>query len=1251
MPMVRTGDIGHNGYPRARSGGLTRRLGILFLLCWLCLPATAGQGRNNLKFEFAFNIGGEPGFTVIQDRDGFLWFGSFFSGLVRYDGSSAKHFREGPDSVASDFITQIHEDDHGRIWIGTSAGLNRYDKKDNSFKLYTKDAANPATSLAGNVFNLSSRTIIQDRDGHLWLGTQSGLSRFDPNSEQFVSYFHDRNDPHSLSGNDIYAVFEDSDGLIWIGTKGGGASSLDPGTGRFTRYMHDPDDPDSIPSNDIKSIVQDRQGFIWFGSARKGLIRLDKQTGRFTRYVHDPADPASLPSMGIWDLYPMRDGRFAISTSSSAMGLLLFDPLTGSYEQQLAVPGAVYSLSENTVHGVFEDRGGILWVVHNNGKVDKHDPRGHRFKLYKHNPLDARSPASNAAIPVFEDSKGNIWIGHFGAGLDRYDPETDSFTHLPHDPGNPRSLPHGYPTGFFEDENGDFYVSTLNGLVLFDQESRQVRRHLTERTQFYDFIQDAGDPDVLWTIGWEESFNRYNRKTGERKIFKHDPLDPKSFSAVTALRFIRDNENANVLWIATWGGGLERFDTSTERFSHFQHDQNDPGSISSNTVYDVYEDRNGKFWVCTDQGLNKFDKKTGRFKRFGKDQGFEAKIVHNVLEDLNGLLWLGTNIGLVAFDAAKEQVINVYTTEDGLHSHDFFPTARGQTSDGKLWFGGFNGLSSFHPDQVQENTDPPQTFLTSIEQEGETLKVPAAFEKLRELKLDWRRNYFEFEYVALNFTNAAKNQYQYFLEGYDRHWYHAGTRRFGRYSGLPGGSYVLRIRGANNDGVWSLPNQEVALNIRVSHPPWHRWWAYLAYALFGFSLLFLFVRSRLTGSERHRAFLQREVDARTNELRIARDEEKKANLAKSSFLANMSHEIRTPLNGILGIARIGVHDSYGRKSEEYFAIILNSGIHLLGLINSILDLSKIEAGKLVIEEEVFELVAPVDGAIAMVAERAEEKNLKLVVELKEDLPAWVVGDPLRVQQILVNLLSNAIKFTEQGEVSLNVSTQGGVIEFLVSDTGVGISEQSLPRLFSAFEQADASTTRKFGGTGLGLKISQDLAHLMNGEISVKSRFGDGSSFSLKLPLQIAEPPQDRVDAQWELGERRLDGLRILAVEDVEINRLILEDLLQREGAQPVFAENGQQAVDLFRDRGADAYDVILMDVQMPVMDGYDATRRILEMAPDQPVIGLTAHALAEERKRGLAAGMVDHITKPIDTNKLIKAILGQVSAKRGGSGP
>lgn len=365
-----------------------------------------------------------------------------------------------------------------------------------------------------------------------------------------------------------------------------------------------------------------------------------------------------------------------------------------------------------------------------------------------------------------------------------------------------------------------------------------------------------------------------------------------------------------------------------------------------------------------------------------------------------------------------------------------------------------------------------------------------------------------------------------------------------------------------------------------------------------------------------------------------------ASVAKSHFLANMSHEIRTPLTAVQGFARMGARDCTDPAHRENFTRILDAGNHLLGVINDILDFSKIEAGKLEIESRPISLTNITAEAVSLMVGRAREKGLDITLRQAPDIPAWIMGDPMRLRQILVNLLSNAIKFSQHGTIDLNVLPMEDEIWLAVRDEGIGMTEEEVSRLFKPFEQADISTTRKYGGTGLGLSISMNLASLMGGTIRVMSTPWHGSTFTLQLPLDPTDAPPT-VETTNHTGFEltgKLSGYRILAAEDIEANRLILADLLDEAGATYVFAENGRAAVERAM-AAMEAFDVVLMDVQMPVMDGNEATRRIHATLPALPVIGLTAHGMSQDRSACLAAGMKDHVTKPVDPKSLVTAIL------------
>ena len=405
--------------------------------------------------------------------------------------------------------------------------------------------------------------------------------------------------------------------------------------------------------------------------------------------------------------------------------------------------------------------------------------------------------------------------------------------------------------------------------------------------------------------------------------------------------------------------------------------------------------------------------------------------------------------------------------------------------------------------------------------------------------------------------------------------------------------------------------------------------------------------------EREQERLAELVAERTGELEAARVDAERSARIKSDFLANMSHEIRTPLNGVLGLAQIGLRGATDAASREQFARILESGGLLLGIINDTLDFSKIDAGKLAIEAVPLDLGRLLASVLEAFSARAQAKGLVLRHQVAPDVPGWIVSDPVRLGQILMNLLSNAVKFSDRGEVALDVSRAGASLLVQVSDTGIGMTPEQISRLFKPFEQADGSTTRRFGGSGLGLAITRQLVELMHGRIDVQSAPGAGSRFTVHLPLVDVAAHAGQGAQSGEPGPfgARLEGLPILLAEDNPINQEVMQGLLGMEGAVVTLAVDGIQAVEQVARAGAGAFAAVLMDVQMPGMDGYEATRRLREIAPELPVIGQTAHAMFDDRQRCLDSGMVDYLAKPVDVEALVEALLKHTAGWRARTRP
>jgi signal transduction histidine kinase/CheY-like chemotaxis protein len=718
-------------------------------------------------------------------------------------------------------------------------------------------------------------------------------------------------------------------------------------------------------------------------------------------------------------------------------------------------------------------------------------------------------------------------------------------------------------------------------------------------------------------------------------------------------------DQAGTLWLGTRDGGLNKFDRNTGQFTRYLHDPGNSHSLSRNTVVAIHEDQHGDLWIGTSDGLNKFDRTAETFLRYTEKDGLPHNSIAGLLEDEQGYLWISTTRGLTKFDPRSSTFRN-YDIRDGLQSYEFNRNAVWKTRDGDMFFGGVNGLNAFSPTAVKDNSYIPPIVLTDFRILNESVKIgddsplQQSPGETKALQLSYKDYVFSFEFAALHYSTPEKNQYAYMMEGFDRDWNTIGSRRVATYTNLPAGHYTFRVKGTNSDNVWN--EEGASVKITMAPPWWETAWFRGVMTIVIIGLVIGGYRWRVTTIQAHARKLEEQVAERTQELAIAKDKAEVANQAKSTFISHMSHELRTPLNVILGYTQILRRDkTLTKKNHDAVGTVHRSGEHLLAMINNLLDLSRIEAQKIVLEPTNVHFPDFLKHIEEMTHIQAEQKGLTFTAEIPAEIPSNVYVDEQRLRQILLNLLNNAIKFTEQGRVTLRVSSQQSAVTshqslptancqlptanllFEVEDTGIGIPPDKIESIFQPFEQL-RDTQSKTEGTGLGLAISQTLVRMMGSELHVKSVVGQGTTFW--FDLDMPEPPEMTADTAQQF--RRITGYQgkprtVLLADDKSESRIVLTDMLTPLGFNVVEAVDGYDALDKAQNCHPD---LLLIDLVMPMLDGFEVIRRIRQLPEfhDVIIIGLSASVFEETQQASVAAGANDFLGKPVHLDDLLEKL-------------
>ncbi len=1058
---------------------------------------------DNIRFEHITvedGLSQNGAFAILQDSDGFMWFGTQ-DGLDKYDGKNFTAYRHDPDnsnSLSDNWIWAIHEDHLGALWIGTlSGGLDRYDRELDQFTHYQHDPDNPQSLSHNEIL-----AIYEDPDGVLWIGTRGGLDRFDRETEIFTRYQHNPDDLQSLSADAVLSIYETLDGILWVGTEGGGLSRFDRETETFTHFSNDPNDSQSLSDNNVLVIYEDPFEVLWIGTDGGGLNRFDRETETFAHYQYDPDDRNSLSHNSVRAIY--EDPSVALCIGTDGGGLHRFDRETENFTHYQYDPSDPKSFSHLSVYEIYQDREGVLWIGTYGGGLNKLFLGGLNFTYFNHNPNDPNSLSNSDIRGIYQDKSGLLWVGT-NAGLNRFDQKTGQWRHYQHDPDDPFSISSDIVGDVYQDQDGLLWVGTYdNGLNSFDPQTERFTRYQDDPddpTRFKgstvsEIYQDQ--QGILWIGTLDEGLNSYDPETGSFTHYQADPNDPDSIYSDNIFSVYEDQQGW--LWIGTFGDGLNKFDRENDKFTHFQFDPNDSSSLSNNLVTAIFEDRGGTLWIGTAGGLNKFDPQTETFVHYREKDGLANDLVIGILEDDGGNLWLSTNHGLSRFNPRTETFKN-FDVNDGLQSNEFNGMAYHKSESGEMFFGGIRGLNAFHPDRIQENNPYlPPVALTRLTQGGEEMDLGQSNNNITEVTLNWPNNFFEFEFAALSYAHPEENQYAYLLEGLDDDWIDMGTRGYGRYTHLPGGSYTLRVIGSNNDGIWN--EQGASVRINVIPPIWETWWFRGAILLILVGGVIGGYRLRVRSVEARSRELEKLVEERTTELsrtnvllvrEIADRKQAEAELAKRAAddavveerrrLARELHDsITQSLHGSTLLAEAGQRLAKAGDLERTRGYLTRLG--------EISQQALKEMRLLVYELRPFALKEiGLIGALQQRIDAVERRagvEAQLSVEGEIELPEIVEDALFRIAQ---EALNNALKHAKPTSVVVTLRVEGETPEqhvmLEVADDGVG---------FDAYAVGETG--------GIGLVSMRERTEKLGGDLVVRSTPGKGTS--VKAIVELSE---------------------------------------------------------------------------------------------------------------------------------------------------
>jgi len=1207
--------------------------------------------------------------SIAQDSTGFIWIGTK-DGLNRSDGFKIQVYTHVPSDSTTIIGNTINDlfCEGSNTWVGTNKGQDLYISSDEIFKhipIIDSAAANTTYSIEkilrgfnNGLFIATNRGlflfndrkkiferflipgkkfekanygeimyITQDRDGIFWIGTHySGVFTYNINNNLVEEIKYYNGTINTLVNNKIFCIYEDNHHEIWIGSDEG-LYKYSKNDGKIERYLSEPGKKNWLPHITVNKISEDSHNNLWIAT-NGGLSIFNRKDGSFTNYFHDDFDDKSLSNNSVHYLF--EDFQHNLWIGSGENGINIIKSQTIDFENFKRIPNVSNSLNYGYVLSVIEDRHGNIWIGTNGRGINKFEAKTQKF-IYFIPPIATRSGIQAASIlTLLEDREGKIWMGTYLGGIVVYDPITQNYSTFSFDPNNKYGLSYNNVNNIYQDSKGIIWIATNGGGV-----------------------------NIL--------------KPGS-KIFQHIRAGINSISDDFCNVICEDKKG--FIWIGCYYG-LNKYDPATNKFVSFFHGSK-TGSISSDVIFSLYNDSKGRFWVGTEFGLNLFNYENNSFTSFTVDDGLPNNVINGILEDNRGYLWLSTNKGLARFEPEFIKSTN-FNFEDGLASSIFYPGACFKNSNGKLYFGGTEGLTFFNPDKIKHSKYRAPLVITDFYINNQPVSprqksvLVNSISKTHKVFLNYDQSFIAIEFASLNFVNSNKDNYSYYLEGFDRQWNNVRNQRIASYTNLPPGEYTFFVKAVNESGI----ETENSLVIVVKPPFWKTYLAYVVYGLLLCALLYFFY-----------SFLHSRTVYKHN-LLVERIEKEKAieiNQAKIRFFINVSHDFKTPLTLIISPLEKLITSGAILLNEErnnLYHLIYRNTLRLSRLINQIMDLRKIDTDNIKLYVTRNEIVTFIKEIAISFQEHAHNHSFDFTVESAFDsLFVWFDIDKL--EKVIYNILSNAFRYTPDGKsVKINIEKANaadtinidsslfpeGFMKISVTDQGRGIPEELQDKIFSRFYQVHTESLANPASSGIGLSIAKEFIEMHHGFIFVQSRPKYGSTFSVLLPLgkdhfneeELAARnsfdtlPVTQSDNKEVLPDEPLSNIeigqkdtkkkfKILIVEDnFELRSFLIDNLKSKYNM--LEAANGKEGLNIIYSQFPD---LVISDVMMPLMNGIELCKAIKTdfKISHIPIILLTVLNSISNQIEGYETGADDYVTKPFNLNLLEARIFNLIEMRK-----